>query len=276
MRKRNRQILSLILSAALAITSFSMPAYAEEINVEEAVSENSIETEWTDSDETEEIEETEAADVLIEESVEDTENEQMLGEETEESSYEAQESAIPVPGVYEHTWENLTYIYTGSVLTIGGTGQMPEYDFSLDEDGNPEYDKYPWSGYKDSVKSVIVGDGVTSISNGAFSGFELLRTVELGKGLQSIGENAFFMDENLQSIDWGEESSVTTIGEAAFDNCTSLKVLNLPDSVRTIGDYAFDTCEALEEITFGRNVVSVSFRKRSEKECGEKMNVAMT
>lgn len=255
MSRKTRQILSLMLSAVMAVTAVSPLAQAEEGSMEEAGSEWITETEFADSDETEAAEE---SDLLMEEEqIEETENEQMIGDETEEFSYEPQEGTVPVPGVYENTWENLTYIYTGSSLTIGGTGTMTDYDFSEDEDGNPEYDKYPWFGYRDSVRTITIGDGVTRIANGAFYGFELLQTVNLGKGIRSIGESAFYMDEKLQNINWGQESSVTTIEESAFDNCSSLTTLNIPDSVQTIGDYAFDTCEALEEIHFGKNVKTI-------------------
>jgi hypothetical protein len=37
-------------------------------------------------------------------------------------------------------------------------------------------------------------------------------------------------------------SSVTTIKDNAFDSCTSLKSVSIPNSVTTIGDSAFQDC----------------------------------
>jgi hypothetical protein len=39
--------------------------------------------------------------------------------------------------------------------------------------------------------------------------------------------------------------SVTTIGQWAFYNCTSLTTIVIPDSVTTIGQWAFRNCTSL-------------------------------
>ncbi|MGN1065620.1 MAG: leucine-rich repeat protein [Thermoguttaceae bacterium] len=40
-------------------------------------------------------------------------------------------------------------------------------------------------------------------------------------------------------------SSVTSIGDGAFDNCPSLSSIKIPSSVTSIGDGAFDGCPNL-------------------------------
>lgn len=50
---------------------------------------------------------------------------------------------------------------------------------------------------------------------------------------------------------------VTTIGGAAFHNCTRLTSITIPDSVSSIGESAFSWCEGLTSITIPDSVTSI-------------------
>ena len=51
--------------------------------------------------------------------------------------------------------------------------------------------------------------------------------------------------------------SVTTIEESAFQNCTGLTNVTIPNSVTSIGDYAFSRCTGLTSITIPNSVTSI-------------------
>ncbi len=81
--------------------------------------------------------------------------------------------------------KDVTYSLTGDgLLTISGTGAMACY---TNDESNPA----PWrSSYNDAITRVVVGDGVTSICDGAFVGCASLATVTLNSN-PFIGEGAF-------------------------------------------------------------------------------------
>ena len=53
------------------------------------------------------------------------------------------------------------------------------------------------------------------------------------------------------------ESGITSIGTQAFEGCTNLSAVSIPDTVQTIGTYAFQSCSSLRSICIPEGVVSI-------------------
>jgi len=118
--------------------------------------------------------------------------------------------------------DNLTWtLDDGGVLAISGTGVIRDTAFR----GEPK------------IKTVIVGDGVTSIGYSAFSSCSNLTSVEIPDSVTSIGDYAFSNCSSLTSITIPD--GVTSIGSSAFSQCSSLTSVEIPDSVTSIGNGAF-------------------------------------
>lgn len=52
---------------------------------------------------------------------------------------------------------------------------------------------------------------------------------------------------------------VTSIGDSAFDNCTSLESVVIPNSVTSIGYCAFSYCTSLESVVIPNSVTSIDY-----------------
>ena len=74
----------------------------------------------------------------------------------------------------------------------------------------------------------------------------------------SIGDRAFEYCSSLTSVTIG--NSVTSIGDDAFYGCSSLTSITIPNSVTSIGDDAFDRCSSLTSITIPESVTSIGDR----------------
>ena len=84
--------------------------------------------------------------------------------------------------------EGLTWKLNGNTLTISGSGAMYDYDLEV----NPT----PWSSYADQINEVVIGNGVTSIGNFAFSK-TAMTSINISASVTSIGVSAFFECESL-------------------------------------------------------------------------------
>lgn len=142
--------------------------------------------------------------------------------------------------------EDLTWtLDTDGVLTISGSGEMEDYD---------GYDSAaPWSA--ESVHSVVIQSGVTSIGAEAYSNCTNLVSITIPDSVTRIGSDAFSMCSSLKSITI--PNGVTRIEEQTFWGCTSLTSITIPGSVVSIEKYALYFCTGLTNITIPDSVTNI-------------------
>ena len=95
---------------------------------------------------------------------------------------------------------------------------------------------------------------VTAIGDEAFKTYKIkLSSVTIPASVKSIGEDAFRSCENLTSVSFAGNSQLETIGDNAFQYCSSLAAITIPASVTTIGGGAFGSCSSLATVSFADN-----------------------
>lgn len=119
--------------------------------------------------------------------------------------------------------ESLTWsLNSAGDLTISGTGDMADFAAT----------GAPWAEYRDQIKLVIVGQGVTSIGSSAFQDCENLETVRLPNTLTALGKAAFLRCGELTNVKL--PASLKSVGEDCFTDCEKLVLLDLtgvPDEI---------------------------------------------
>ena len=137
---------------------------------------------------------------------------------------------------------NLTWTLDNEgTLTIDGTGEMYDYGYS----------SIPWYFYRASIKSVVIGNGVTSISDYAFYDCSGLTSVAIPDSVTSIGHSAFFGCSNLKfvyitdlsawcKIKFNDDDANPLYNEAnLYINNVLGTDITIPNDITTIENYIF-------------------------------------
>lgn len=152
--------------------------------------------------------------------------------------------AMPASAAEGTCGENLTWNLQNGVLTISGSGAMPNFT---------DKTTAPWLEYADQIQCVRIADGITSIGDLAFYHCANLTSVTLPSSVKSVGQLAFAGCYNMMQISF---PGVESIGWGCFYDCTAITTISLPDSLRVIEDKAFYHCSSLAGITIPESVES--------------------
>ena len=182
--------------------------------------------------------------------------------------------------------DNLTWVLDDSgTLTISGTGDMNDYTYGSSAPWDSLWSSIKHIVIKkgvtsigddafyycSSLTSVIIPDSVTSIGSCAFYYCTSLSAITIPDSVTSIGGAAFdntayyndstnwksnvlyignHLIEARESLSgkYTIKEGTKTIADDAFDNCTGLKSITIPDSVTSVDGYSFSNCESLTSI----------------------------
>lgn len=152
----------------------------------------------------------------------------------------------PIYNVYESEFWSIS----NGVLTVTGSGPMVAYRYT--KDGQDYLVDTPWKNNMDSIKKIVIKNGITSIGSDSFAGCENLESIELPDSLVTIGNFAFLNCTKLDNVKL--PSNLKSLGQQAFFNCSSLTKIVIPDSVNFIDAGVFGDCKSLSYAYIGRDV----------------------
>lgn len=123
-----------------------------------------------------------------------------------------------------------------------------------------------------SLRTVVLGDGVTSIGARAFSGCSSLESFTFGKGVKSVGASAFSNYYPVENVyytgsiaDWCDIDFVDNLSTPMYNNTPVnfyiggelVTNIVIPNSVTAIKNYTFCGVQSLKSITLHKDITSI-------------------
>lgn len=101
---------------------------------------------------------------------------------------------------------------------------------------------------------ITIPDCVTSIEGYSFITYKL-KSVNIPSSVTTICDRGFWQCSGITTVDI--PNSVTSIGERAFEYCRALTSVSLPNSITSIESITFGGCWSLESIDIPQSVTSI-------------------
>ena len=129
-----------------------------------------------------------------------------------------------------------------------------------------------------SLESIKLPENIEELGAKAFMGCSSLTEVLIPSTIKKIDESAFEGCANLRSVVFYEveddkykfddepekpdknvsDAPSLVIGTSAFQNCTALESINLPETLHTLQTYAFSGCTSLTHVVIPKNTQKIA------------------
>ncbi len=150
--------------------------------------------------------------------------------------------------------KNITWsLAKDGTLTISGKGPMEMGSESS------EFGYYGWYSYSEQITSLVIEQGVTRLCDDAFRNCSELKSVTIPDSVIGIGVDVFaHTDFYHRKSNW--ENNVLYAGDCLIEARTDLSgVYSIREGTRLIADRAFEGCSGLTGIDIPDGVVTIGF-----------------
>ncbi|MGN0630200.1 MAG: leucine-rich repeat protein, partial [Ruminococcus sp.] len=141
---------------------------------------------------------------------------------------------------------NTYWELSGDTLTVSGNGEVGPFRDSSE---------IPWYDYGDSIKKIIVKEGVTSLGTSAFLGCNSVTDFSIADSVVSIARYALPYCPWLESKK--ETEILVTAGRVLIDASNAVGDVVIPDGIKGIGCYAFSNADSVTSVLVPRSVENI-------------------
>ena len=126
------------------------------------------------------------------------------------------------------TWE-----FEIETLTISGTGPM--------DDIGPADDDAPWSEYRNNIRAVVISEGVTSVGDNSFRGYDKILEIRIADSVLELGESSFADCTGAVALYIPISlNPITSTSNPAFGGCTNIQRVKFSYGTGSAPDYTRD------------------------------------
>lgn len=108
----------------------------------------------------------------------------------------------------------------------------------------------------EATGTITIPERVKSIGEGTFANLPGIKKIIIPPTCREIQTNAFYGNKTLEEIIIlaDGEKGIEIIGERAFQNCTNLKSVYMPNTVKELGNLVFSGCTNLSEVQLSNKI----------------------
>ncbi len=166
-----------------------------------------------------------------------------------------------LPNYMFYYFDNLVNVTVGTGVesmgasVFGSTSNLSSIIFNAENCADVQ-SSTSYATFRAGTSSITItfGDSVTHIPSYLCYAISIT-SVTLPESVTSVGDNAFYNCTSLKTVTLTD--SVYSLGDGAFRGCSSLASIDI-SNITVIGEHAFNNCSSLKTVTFSSTITTIA------------------